>query len=157
MRHVWITAVGALALAGPAFGQTKPGGDLQSQLVDLEKQSWAAWQNMDSVFWSRFLSDDHIELNGYIGMMGKADVIRGIASKACKVASYKVDHFSFRQIDPKTAVLIYRAEQDTTCGSVHVPSPVWATSLYQKRGGRWQNVLYEHSPVLIAPAKPKPN
>jgi hypothetical protein len=125
----------------------------EQTLIALEKQSWAAWQNMDAEFWKSFLSDDHIEVSGFVGATGKADVIRGIASKVCKVASYKVDHFQFRQIDPGTAVLIYRAEQDTSCGGVKVPSPVWATSLFQLRNGRWQNVLYEHTPALVAPAK----
>ena len=152
MRLVSIAAL--LAAASPAGAQPKQSA-IETQLIDLEKQSWVAWQNMDADFWSRFLSDDHVELNGYVGMTGKQDVIRGISSKACKVASYKVDHFSFRQLDPRTAVLVYRAEQDTTCGTVHVPSPVWATSLYQKRKGGWVNVLYEHTPALTPPAKPK--
>lgn len=154
MRLPVTIAIAALAMASPAAAQPKD-ADVESQLIDLEKQSWVAWQNMDADFWSRFLSNDHIELNGYVGITGKQDVIRGIASKACKVASYKIDHFSFRQIDPRTAVLVYRAEQDTMCGSVRVPSPVWATSLYQQRNGRWLNVLYEHTPALTATVKPK--
>jgi hypothetical protein len=125
----------------------------EKTLIDLETQSWAAWQRMDAGFWDRFLADDHIEISGYVGAVGKKAVIDGIRSKVCHVASYKVDHFTFGQIDLKTAVLVYRAEQDTTCGGIKVPSPVWATSLYQLRGGRWQNVLYEHTPVLTLPAK----
>ena len=135
-----------IAAAAPTTEQT---------LVDLEKQSWAAWQKMDAEFWKTFLSDDHIEINGFVGATGKADVIRGISSKACKVASYAVDHFQFRQIDPNTAVLVYRAAQDADCGGFKVPSPVWATSLFQLRDGRWQNVLYEHTPALTPPAKKK--
>jgi hypothetical protein len=122
-------------------------------LVDLETQSWAAWQKMDAGFWDRFLSDDHIEISGYAGAVGKKAVIDGIRGKVCHVASYKVDHFTFRQLGRDTAVLVYRAEQDTTCGAIKVPSPVWATSVYQLRGGRWQNVVYEHTPVLMPPAR----
>jgi hypothetical protein len=125
----------------------------EKTLIDLETRSWAAWQKMDAGFWDRFLSDDHIEINGYVGAVGKKAVLDGIRSKACHVASYKVDHFTFRQLDSGTAVLVYRAEQDTTCGGIKVPSPVWATSVYQLRGGRWQNVVYEHTPVLIPPRK----
>jgi len=127
---------------------------MERELVALEKDSWVAWQKMDVDFWKRFLSDDHIELNGFVGDISKEGVLRGIASKACTVRSYKVDDFRYRPIDQRTAVLIYRAEQDTTCGPVKVPSPVWVTSLYQKRHGRWENVLYGHSPVLERPKKP---
>ena len=139
-----IFLLAAAAAASPTTEQT---------LIDLETRSWAAWQKMDAGFWDRFLSDDHIEISGYAGATGKKSVIDGIRSKVCHVASYKVDHFTFRQLDPRTAVLVYRAEQDTTCGGIKVPSPVWATSLYQLRGGRWQNVLYEHTPVLTQPKK----
>ncbi|MFL6722400.1 MAG: nuclear transport factor 2 family protein [Sphingomonas sp.] len=139
------------ALMFAAAAATAP--TTQQKLIDLETQSWAAWQKMDAGFWQRFLSDDHVEISGYSGATGKADVIRGISSKVCKVASYKVDHFTFRQFDSRTAVLVYRAEQDTTCGGFKVPSPVWATSLFQLRDGRWQNVVYEHTPVLMPPVR----
>jgi len=139
-----IFLLAAAAAASPTTEQT---------LIDLETRSWAAWQKMDAGFWDRFLSDDHIEISGYAGATGKKSVIDGIRSRVCRVASYKVDHFTVRQFDPNTAVLVYRAEQDTTCGGIKVPSPVWATSLYQLRGGRWQNVLYEHTPVLTPPKK----
>ena len=125
----------------------------EQKLISLETQSWASWQKMDASFWEQFLSDDHVEISGYAGAVGKKAVIDGIRSRGCHVASYKVDHFTFRQLDSDTAVLVYRAEQDTTCGGIKVPSPVWATSLYQLRDGRWQNVLYEHTPVLTPPAK----
>jgi hypothetical protein len=124
---------------------------LEAELTNLEKASWAAWQRMDAGFWENFLSDDHIELNAFAGPVGKQAVIGGIASKQCRVRSYKVDRFTFRRLDEKTAVLVYRAEQDTTCGSVTVPTPVWATSVYQLRDGRWQNVLYEHTPIAEPP------
>jgi hypothetical protein len=51
----------------------------------------------------------------------------------------------YARIAKDTAALIYRAEQDTTCGGVKVPSPVWATSVFVRRDGRWQNFLYQHS------------
>jgi hypothetical protein len=124
---------------------------LEAELTSLEKASWVAWQRMDAGFWESFLSDDHIELNAFAGPVGKQAVIGGISSRQCHVRSYKVDRFTFRRLDENTAILVYRAEQDTTCGSVTVPTPVWATSVYQLRDGRWQNVLYEHTPIAEPP------
>lgn len=153
MRH-WIAIGLALASAGAA-ADAKAISDkaLERQLIAMEKQSWVAWQKMDAKFWQGFLSDDHVELNGFIGATGKQQVIDGIASGGCKVASYAVDHFNFRRFDATTALLIYRAAQDTRCGPVKVPSPVWATSLFQLRNGRWQNVLYGHTPIMVPPKK----
>lgn len=156
MRH-WIALGLAVATLGVA-ADAKPISDraLEPQLIALEKQSWVAWQAMDARFWDRFLSDDHVELNGFIGATGKKQVIDGIAGGACKVTSYSVDHFTFRRFSADTALLIYRAAQDTRCGGFKVPSPVWATSLYQLRKGRWQNILYGHTPIMVPPPKKAP-
>jgi hypothetical protein len=156
MRH-WIavglmlTGIGAAADARPISDQA-----LERHLIAMEKQSWVAWQNMDAKFWDRFLSADHVELNAFIGATGKKQVIDGIAGGTCKVAGYTVDHFTFRRFSAGTALLIYRAAQDTSCGAFKVPSPVWATSLYQLRDGRWLNVLNGHTPVMVPPPKKAP-
>ena len=124
-----------------------PDQKLEARLTAMEKASWAAWQNMDVPFWEDFLSDDHVELNAFVGPVGKAAVIGGIAKKVCKVRTYKVDRFTFRRLDENTAILVYRADQDTSCGSVTVPTPSWATSIYQRRAGKWKNVLFELTPI----------
>lgn len=154
MRDCLLLIAATLAIPGAAAAAPAPrSGDRQveAKLTSLEKASWAAWQRMDAGFWDSFLSDDHIELNAFVGPVGKKAVIGGIASKQCEVRSYKVDQFTFRRLDERTAVLVYRAQQDTKCGSITVPSPVWATSVYQLRNGRWQNVLYEHTPIAEPP------
>jgi hypothetical protein len=120
----------------------------------MEKDSWVAWQGHDGKFFQDFLSDDHIEV-GVGGPSGKKGVVDGVASGVCIVAAYKLDHFAFHQLGPDTAVLTYWADQTTRCGASVVPSPVWATSVYQRRGGRWVNVVYVHTPAAKAGGQKK--
>ena len=142
MKPTYIAAIAAAAgLAGAAHAQ--PANPLADTLIALEKQSWVAWQGHDGAFFERFLSDDHVEMQGD-GPAGKAPVVAGVRA-GCVVKSYAIDRFSMTQFSAETALLTYRAEQDTTCGPAKVPSPVWATSLFVKRGGQWQNALYVHS------------
>jgi hypothetical protein len=146
-RHV-VFAVAALALASSLSGQGAPpdNGVLKETLVGLEKQSWEAWKNHDGKFFEEFLSDDHVEV-GFGGPVGKAAVVKTVAGTACDVKSYTVDKFELALFDSETALLTYHAAQDTTCGGKPVPSPVWVSSLYSKRGDRWLNVLYQQSPA----------
>ncbi len=130
--------------AALAQGSTAPA--LKDTLVALEKQSWVAWQGHDAGFFAGFLSDDHVEV-GPRGILGKADIVAGVGSSACKVESYAVDSFKFTRVAEDTALLAYRAEQKTTCGGFAVPSPAWVSSLYVKRGARWVNVLYQQTPI----------
>lgn len=144
-------ALGYLMAFVAASASHSPDQKLETQLTAMEKASWAAWQRMDVSFWTDFLSDDHIELNAFVGPVGKAAVIGGIAKKVCQVRTYKVDWFTFRRLDENTALLVYRADQDTSCGSVTVPTPNWATSIYQRRAGKWKNVLFELTPIAQPP------
>lgn len=136
-----------LTLAAPAAA--KP--SLEEQLIAMERASWVAWQHPDVPFWQRFLSDDHVEIHAGSGPTSKAQVIAGIASGACKVESYRLDKFAFRRFGPDTALITYWAAQSTKCGAFQVPSPVWVSSLFQRRGGRWVNTLYVHTAVAQPP------
>lgn len=145
MSRCFVIAAVALALSA-AGAQAADTASVEATLIQLEKDSWVAWQGHDGRFFDRFLSDDHIEV-GIGGPSGKTDVVAGVSGGGCVVASYRLDRFKVRQLDDGTAVLTYWADQTTHCGEAKVPSPVWATSMYQKRGGRWLNVLYVQSPI----------
>jgi hypothetical protein len=120
---------------------------LKDTLVKLEKQSWEAWQRRDGAFFQAFLSDDHVEV-GFRGVTRKAAVVAGVASPACVVRSFAVDSFELTSLNPTTALLTYHAAQETLCNGHAVPSPVWASSLYVRRGDRWLNAAYQQSQVI---------
>ena len=122
-------------------------GGLEDTLIALEKKSWEAWKNRDGKFFDEFLSDDHLEI-GFGGIANKAAVVDMVGSPVCTVKSYTVDKFKCTQIDTNVAALNYYAAQDTVCYGKPVPSPVWVTSLFVKRGERWVNVLYQHSEAM---------
>jgi hypothetical protein len=130
----------------------QPSGALEDTLIALEKKSWEAWKDRDGKFFDEFLSDDHLEV-GFGGIANKAAVVNMVGSPVCNVKSYTVDKFKCTQIDTDVAILNYYAAQDTVCYGKPVPSPVWVTSLFVKRGGRWVNVLYQHSEAM----QPKQN
>jgi len=144
-----IATSGRRAVAGgaPQAGGAASQKTLAETLEGLERQSWVAWKNRDGKFFSHFLSDDHVEV-GVGGISDKATVVAGVASPICVVKSYAVDNFKLTVFDADTALLTYHAAQDTACNGKAVPSPVWATSLYVRRGGRWLNALYEHTPAV---------
>ena len=149
MRNLLVIALASLAFAPPLPAQdAKPDSAavaaVKDTLVKLEKQSWEAWKNHDGKFFSEFLSDDHVEM-GFRGPTNKATVVGAVSGAVCTVKSYEVDKFELAMLAPDTALLTYRAAQDTTCGGKAVPSPVWVSSLLMKRGGRWVNVLYQQS------------
>jgi hypothetical protein len=144
MKQLGLVALIIFALANFVSGPKAQSRDLKSTLVELEKKSWEAWKNHDAKFFQQFLSDDHVEV-GFGGVTNKATVVNGVASPVCVVKSYAINKFELVRFDANTALLTYHAEQDTTCNGQAVPSPVWVSSLYLKRHGRWMNALYQQS------------
>jgi Domain of unknown function (DUF4440) len=138
---------------GPLFAQltspavpAAPASEIKKLLVGLERESWAAWKERNAQFYRTFLSEDHVEVYG-TGVLDKNAVLQTVGSAACEVRSYVVDSFELHMLDATTALLTYRAAQDTSCGGHPVPSPAWVSSLYLKRGDRWLNVFYQQSPT----------
>jgi len=139
----------ALAFSSVALGQQPPeapapaaASALETTLVGLEKQCWEAWQKRNGTFFETYLSEDHVDVHAG-GPAGKKDVVAGVASPACVVRSYAVKDFQLTPLGVDTALLVYHAEQDTTCGGQLVPSPSWVSSVYVRRDGRWQNALFQ--------------
>jgi hypothetical protein len=134
----------AKALPAPPAPQRTEARATLEVLVAIERRSWDAWKGHDGAFFGATLADDHLDV-GFGGPVDKASVVAGVNSPACTVRSFAVDRFRLLDIDADTALLVYRAEQDTTCGNFRVPSPAWVSSLYVRRGGRWQNVLFQQT------------
>lgn len=117
---------------------------LEQILTASERQSWVAWQERDGKFFQSFLSDDHVEV-GTTGLATKTQVVAFVGSPACVVKSYSLGQFHLTRFDARTALLTYRAEQNTMCGKTAAPSPAWVSSLFVRRNGKWMNALYQQT------------
>jgi len=141
--------IGLMAITAAAAGAQHPA--LQDTLESRERESWVAWQKRDGAFFQEFLSDDHIDIEGQ-GPSTKAAIVGFVSSPACVVKSYSLDHFTLTPLDSNVAALTYHAAQSTRCGGSPVPSPVWITSVYVRRAGRWLNATFQVTPDLSKPA-----
>jgi hypothetical protein len=135
-----LLALVTLVLNAPAQPEDPTG----ESFINTEKQSWEAWKNRNAQFFKEFLSDDHVEV-GFFGLANKEQVLATVATSACTVRNYTVDQFKVTLLDANTALLTYHAAQETTCHDKAVPSPVWVSSLYVRRAGRWLNVFYQQT------------
>ena len=136
----------AVAVEASASIPTRSAGD-EAMIRELENRSWAAWKMRDGAFFERVLSEDHVDVHAH-GLSGKSEVVAGVRSPECVVRSYTLGPYSMTVVTADSVLVTYRAEQDSSCAGRKVASPVWAASLYARRGGRWLNVMYSHTPVM---------
>ena len=80
------------------------------------------------------------------GVGTKADVVKMMATDTCDVKSYTLSDWKVTLADPNTAVLTYKGSAEGTCGGQPIP-PVWASSLWVNRKGRWLAFSHQETPI----------
>ena len=170
MRRLLFAAAVLLAASPLAFAQTaqgtpsqpaagQGGGDVKQALIALERGAWEAWKNRDGKYFETFLSDDTVQV-GASGVTRRAQVVKEIGGSTCDVKGYTFDNIDVVMLDADAAILTYSATQDATCGGVAAPPAVWASTVFVKRGGKWQAAFHQETPAQQAtpttPTEKKP-
>jgi hypothetical protein len=118
---------------------------IQKHLVATEKKLWEAWKNKDPKPFQMAIAADGIGI-GEMGVTDKATLLKEIAAGGCDIKSYNLTNFRLTMLDSDAAVLTYKGTIDGTCGGMAAP-PVWSSSTYVRRGGKWWAVAHQETPA----------
>jgi len=72
-----------------------------------------------------------------------------------KIQSWDIDGSQFYWINDNTAVHMYRWSGKGTFGGQPVPSPVWSSTVWTNKGGKWAAVFHQET-VAMAPPQDTP-
>lgn len=143
-----------LALVAVAFtfaaGQTKHNNSVEAEIIALEKRAFEAWKNKDKKFFEEHMAEDglYLDLNG-VG--SKAQYVQIVTGTGCTVSNYALDNTKVTMLGRDAALLTYRYTHDAVCGGTPEASPLWASTVYVNRGGKW--LIAFHQEIPAAPAK----
>jgi hypothetical protein len=153
-----LTAMILPALAAPcparphAAKQTTAGGRaaVEESLVAEEKRVvWEAVVKKDLKVLEESFADEFTDVSD-VGVFTKAETIKLIPSLTVK--DYSLDKFKVILPDRETAVVTYEAVQHWTINGKEEPSRVRASSVWVRRGGRWQVIFHQESTLNDAAA-----
>jgi len=160
-KHLPLAALLVMAFASLCFAQPQASASpspapkpkpkvskaqLLKQLSANETKLWEAWKNKDAKPFKTYLSADSVMV-GSGGTQGKADAIKEITSMGCDVKSFTLSDWKLSMIDADAALLTYKGAATGTCGGKPIPA-AWASSVWIKRGGRWQAFSHQESNVM---------
>jgi len=145
MRRIALTALGfALLLSAvPLFSQTN--ATIEKTLESNEKAGWQAWKDHDAkqaVAW--FTNDSTSIADGGV-FKGKEQLEKSITDARCVVNSFSLSDFSYMWLDKDTVVMTYTGTQDATCDGKKQGGKVFATSIWQKKGGKWLSPFHQET------------
>jgi hypothetical protein len=145
MRRIVLTALGfALLLSAvPLFSQTN--ASVEKALESKEKMGWQAWKDHDAKPVEPMTPDDALSVADGGVFKGKEQLLKSITDARCTVNSYSLSDFSFMWLDKDTVIMTYTAAQDATCDGKKQSGKVFATSVWQKKAGKWMSPFHQET------------
>lgn len=131
-------------------GQVNRDNSAEAEIVTLEKRAFEAWKNKDKQFFAAHMAEDgqYLDMNG-VG--GKAQYVQVIIDNNCTINSYALDKTKVTMLSKDAALLTYRYTYDIVCGGKPESGPLWASTVYVRRGGKWLIAFHQELPA--APVK----
>ena len=103
---------------------------------------------------------EHVALDGWAvdsmsGRMSVADFLKAfdVMTKDMKMTSWDITDSKVQWVDANTAVHSYKWTGSGTYQGQPIPSPVWASTVWTKKNGKWTAVFHQESPSMPAPKK----
>lgn len=146
MKRVSVVSMLSFALLLSAVSlQAQSKDAVEKALQNKEQAGWQAWKDKDSKPFEEMLPENSINIAGGTMDSGKSNIIKGMASANCAVASFSLSDFSYMWLDKDTVLMTYKANQDGTCGGKQIPGKVIASSIWQKQGGKWVSPFHQET------------
>jgi hypothetical protein len=144
--------MGRIALMAFGFALLLSGVQLFSQNASVEKAlqrdeeaGWQAWKDHNPKLEQDFIADDAVNIADGLVSKGKEQVLKGITDSGCVVNSFSLSDFSYMWLDKDTVLMTYTASQDATCSGKKQAGKVLASTIWQKKGGKWVSPFHQET------------
>lgn len=145
MRRIPFAALGFALLfsALPAYSQANAA--LEKALETKEHAGWQGWKDHTSKPIEAMTPEQVINIADGTVTKGREQVLHQLASSGCDVNSFALSDFSFMWLDKDTVLMTYTATQDATCSGKKQAGKVIASSLWQKKNGKWVSPFHQET------------
>lgn len=150
---VLVAAAGFLGSASPVAQAPQAGSPkadraaMEKTLVANERAVGDAFVKGNKAKVQELLADEGWSIDPMGGPMATAEVMKMFEqmSKDMKITSWDISDTRTLWVDDNTAVLMYKWTGEGTYQGQPIPSPTWASTVWHRRGGRWQAVFHQES------------
>lgn len=149
MRQTCIAVAFAIIAATLVLGQAQRSNPVEAEIIALEKRAFEAWKNKDRKFFQETSLDESLAISPS-GITNKEQWAQLNADPNCTVKNYSLDNIKVTMLSKDIALMTYRFTHDTICNGKQDPSPVWASTVFVKRGKKWLGAFHQETPVAQA-------
>ena len=157
-RLLVFSAILALSIiaATPVWSQTPAASHaaIEKQIVTMERAINDAIAKGDMKAFHASLAPDAVGVDGGgVTKVNSPDFDKMM--QTAKIQSWNLDNSQFYWVDDNTVVHMYRWTDKGTFNGQPVPSPVWSSTIWTNKGGKWVAVVHQETEAMAAatPAK----
>ena len=146
--RIAVVAFGLAALtAVPARAQGMgAAASVEEQIKKIERDRAAAVVKGDVAAIEAQTSDDYTLINANGQLSDKAKTMNDIKTGVIKLTANEVSDLRVR-VYGDTAVVTGKSSAKGTIGGRELTAPVMFTRVYVKKGGKWQSVAFQQTPI----------
>jgi hypothetical protein len=156
MRTTVRTLMAVAAIASVAMvGVSAQDAQAEKALIAAERAVQDAVAKGNVEVFKQHVAADAWTIDSMSGRMPVADFVKDFANmtKEMKITSWDITDTKTIWADANAAVLTYKWTGVGTYQGQPVPSPVWCSTVWAKKGGKWMAVFHQESAAMPAPAK----
>jgi uncharacterized protein (TIGR02246 family) len=143
------------AKSQPSGEKVGMSGNAEQELTQLTDQYIAALKGKDAAALARIWADDLTFINPGGAMLTKAQRLADIQSGATRFDSLEVSDRTVR-VYGDTAVMTSLTTMKGQYGGQEASGQYRVTNVFARRGGEWQIVSLQMTPIAMSPAEKKP-
>ncbi len=154
MKLTTILLASAIVVVGAGYAGAQ---DLQAEktIIANERVQLDAIAKGNAAAFAQYAAADGWSVDGTAGRMSVADFLKGFdeMTKGLKVASWDMTDSMVQWVDATTGVHTYKFSIQATYQGVPMPSPVWVSTVWTKKNGKWMAMFHQESVVAPQPTK----
>ena len=156
-RNLWVYVAGvivAVFATGSVWAQDAAG---EKAIIAAERAIHEALAKGNVAAFKEQVAADSFAIDGMMGRMATAEFIKSFPeiNKDMKLESWDLTEPKVIWSDPNNAVLTYKWVGKGTFQGQPIPSPVWASTVWTKRSGKWTAVFHQETVPMPAPPPAK--
>ncbi|MGI8835390.1 MAG: nuclear transport factor 2 family protein [Pyrinomonadaceae bacterium] len=144
-KHLLLIAIVLLAVASFAIAETsaKTKANLDKMIVEKSRATWEAYKSRNVAAMKALTGDDYASnsLTGASTLKQDIDTIDKLI-----IQHYSIDDPKVSWVTKDVAILRYKCDLKGSYDGKAF-APVYATEVWVNRGGRWQIVSYQETPI----------
>jgi len=127
----------------------------EKTIIANERAVNDAFSKGDSAAFKALVAADGWAVDSVMGRAPVADMLKDFAglTKELKITSWDITESKIVWVDATTAIHSYKWTAKGTDHGKPLVSPVWASTVWTKKSGKWMALFHHESPLPAADAK----